>query len=195
MGQKAHRLNADTILAAVVGSALVAASGISGTRLVPDSRHYASGHFSPSPFGGLVGYVGGMPLLIATSAIAAGIVVALLPSWRARLLFFTFGGFWFLFPGVDAAGLLVFAVMQRSPHRRTRVWLVLSLTHAVAAIAAVGLLIRRRQRLLAFVLPSIVIITFATVGWFTSEPINPFVHAAWTTRYLLPFVYLSVSRS
>lgn len=177
------------MIAGVLVAAIVALAGVVGFRLNPDSEDYAGGELYPSPVGGAIGLLGGMPLLIGASALAAGVVFALLPSWRSRLKFTALGGFWFLFPGVDALGVLLVALMARNPGNRL-LWPVTAITHAIAAIAAVGILLRRRALELAVLLPALVMVGFTIDGSVRELGVPAWEHLLYTSRYLIPAAFL-----
>jgi hypothetical protein len=179
---------------AALQAALTAAAGVAGFRLLPDSLTYGSGALLPNSLcAGLVGLLGGMPLLIAVSAIAAGACVALLPTSSARARFMIFAGPWLLFPGADALGVLAVALLWRGRARgrdRAALWIVAAFAHLVAAVVTVPLLARRLSSpargaaLLALVVG--LIFTAAdregAVAWWE--------HLIYTSRYFLPAVWL-----
>jgi hypothetical protein len=136
-----------------------------------------------------------MPLLIAASGFAAAASVAMLPSPRARAKFALCGGFWFLFPGVDALGVLCVALASRSAARRW--WLAATATHLVAAWAAIGVVLhRRRPDLWAFALAFVVAVAFIIdhAVRLDNEPVAIWAHALFLTRYFVVASYLWCSR-
>jgi hypothetical protein len=114
-----------------------------GCRLVPDSELYAHAA-GPAFVGNLLGLIGGMTALSIGAAIAAAACVGLVPHGRRRLLFAIAAGWWFLFPGVDALGLLVVALAAR---RRSPALMIAGLlVHPVAALVGWPLLLPARAR-------------------------------------------------
>jgi hypothetical protein len=101
-------------------------------------------------------------------------------------------GPWLLFPGVDAAGVLVVAAAAR---RRLggRWWLPLAaVTHAVAALCAIPLLWRsRRAAAWAVAIAATVAAVFLVDDLVRVEvgP-SPVAHLLYMTRYLLPAIWL-----
>lgn len=176
------------LIRGLIASLLVAGAGFAGFRLNPDSQHYATGHLLPSPVGGLIGHVGGMTALVIASALAAGLCFALLPHGRAALRFAAFGGFWFLFPGVDALGVALVAVADRAEHRL----LFVPATLATHAVAALGLL---RPLLAGAAAAAALMIGFTIDGELRHLGVGAFEHLVYTTRYLVPICYLMVART
>lgn len=180
---------------ALITASVVTLAGAFGARLVPDTQHYADGNLIPSPVGGMIGRVGGVPLLIAVSAISAGLIVGMLPTAKGRAIFLVFGGFWLLFPGVDAAGVLAMALVPRAPKARLLYFPIVLFTHAIAAIAAFGVFIGRKRIELAILLPLLVAVAFTIHGIVLGDPVGPIEHAIYLTRYLLPAIWMIALRS
>jgi hypothetical protein len=178
--------------ATVFASVLVA--GAVGFRLRPDSSIYASGELLPNSIAaGLAGRVGGMWVLVVVSAIAAGWVFALLPGARARALFFALGGFWFVFPGADALGVLGVALMARRA-RGALLWPLICLLHLVSGLTALPLLFTRRFAWIAAAAIALgVVVIFAATS--SSSSVSTWEHVAYMTRYLLPAAFLFCSSS
>lgn len=168
------------VLSLLTGWTVVFA-GLSGFRLDPDSYTYASGVLGPYSFaGGLIGRIGGMPALIGVSAAAAAALVYLLPTQRARLFFLLAGGVWLLYPGVDALGVLMIALMLRAPLRGLW-WLLAGIVHPVAALVSWPLLRPGRWTLWLVGASSIAcIVAVGLIDTFST-----------TSRYLLPLIYLA----
>lgn len=166
------------MISAIAGLISVGA-GFYGFRLVPDSYTYARGALSPSLIGTLTGRVGGMTLLILVGGAAAAACVALLPDRRSRLIWLGFSTYWFAFPGVDALGVLMVALMLRtaSPGKW---WLLAWFAHPVAALVTWPLLRPGRWTLELVALSAVA----AIVG------VGVYDSFSSTTRYLLPVAYL-----
>jgi hypothetical protein len=167
---------------------LVLFAGLYGFRLHPDSFTYAGGSIVPSPLGGLIGRVGGMPLLIAASSVAAALLVAWLPSDRSRLVFVGLGGFWLLFPGVDALGVVFVALALRS----RRWWFATLPVHLVAGLVTFPLLWRSRRPVLWAVAIALAVVVVFAFRDRSGAPV--WLHVVFMTRYLLPALYLAVAR-
>lgn len=156
---------------------------------------YASGEFYPSPIGGAIGLVGGMTLLIIVSALAAGASVALLPNFGSRVAFMTGGWFWLLLPGVDALGVLLIGLLART--RRRIFWFATLPVHAVAGIAAIGLVLRARVPILwGLIGIGAIMVGFTIDGEVRNLDVDVTAteHLLYTTRYLLPILWLGVAR-
>jgi hypothetical protein len=168
---------------------LVLVAGAIGFRLNPDSGIYASGRLLPNSLAaGFAGRLGGMPLLVLVSAIAAAAVVYLLPDLRARLLFFGLGGFWLLFPGADALGVLGVAFMARRA-RAGLLWPLTGAFHLVSALVTVSMLSKRFSRpwLWSASIGVLVMVVFTLLD---RSDVPPWEHFLYVTRYLVPASYL-----
>jgi len=187
MGQTDRRMKS-ALISASCTSSLVALSGAAGFRLRPDSETYASGALLPNSLAaGIVGSAGGMVALVTVSALAAGIVVGLLPDNRSRCIFALLGGFWFLFPGADALGILGVALMLRASSRGF-LWFLTGAFHAVAAVVTLPLALRSRYALLwSLIIGFCIMIGFSTVE---TGPVSWWEHFLYTSRYLIPASYL-----
>jgi hypothetical protein len=162
----------------LVGSAALLA-GVVGFRLAPDSYLYARRglHLWPSPLGDLSGALGGMPVVIAVSAIAGGLVVAAVSAGRNRALFVTASSWWLLFPGVDALGALAVVLLYKTGHKRY--WLLAGLLHPVAALVSVPLLFRRDAL-------GVALVAFCTVAAIVGVGLADVFST--TDRYLMPLL-------
>ena len=172
---------------------LVLLAGLYGFRLRPDSYLYAAGRLVPgSAAGGLIGIIGGMTFLITVSALAAAGCVALIPSTRGRLIFMALGGFWLLFPGVDALGVFCVGLAQRLGRRW---WFVSLPVHVVAGLTSVSLLWRsHRPAIWAALIASAVALVFTADSFLRGDGgVSAPEHLVYTTRYFLPALFLWVS--
>jgi hypothetical protein len=173
--------------------ALTTAAGAAGFRLLPDSLTYGSGALLPNSLcAGLVGLLGGMPLLVAVSAASAGACVALLPTSSARVRFMVCAGPWLLFPGADALGVLAVALLWRGRAQasaRARLWILAAFAHLVAAVVTVPLLAGRfRPATGAALLALVVALVFTAAD--REGAIPWWEHLIYTSRYFLPAVWL-----
>jgi hypothetical protein len=146
----------------------------------------------PSPVGGLIGRAGGMPLLVLVTALAAGAALAAVTG-RRRLLLLALAGPWFLFPGVDALGLLPLLLLGRSRSSSAIAFALAGVTHGIAALCIIPALITPYGRAIAALLVgAFVAVLFTVQGELAGVTggVGPIEHLAWTTRYLLPGLFL-----
>jgi hypothetical protein len=129
-------MGADAVIAGGFMASLALVTGALGWKLVPDTALYSRRgfHLWPSPFGDLLGTMAGRWGVLVASAVAAGVVVYLLPAGVPRALFVLVAGYWFLHPGVDSLGVLAVLLLERTGRRR---WIVqAACVHPVAALVA-----------------------------------------------------------
>jgi hypothetical protein len=179
----------DTFLPLLAGS-LAFAAGEVGFRLVPDSFTYARHgiYLRPYPLSWIPGYLGGMQGVIIANALAVIALLYVIPRGRGRKLM-TFGGmFFFLFPGMDALGAFLIALVVR--YRRRFPYVLALLIHPVAALTTAPVLYRRTPKgfLAAAVLVLGIIVGFAIDGYIRHEHVNVFAHMVYTVRYALPLL-------
>jgi hypothetical protein len=172
------------VIAAIVVTLAAIAAGFAGFKLVPDTDLYARHglHLWPSPLGSLAGAIAGLPGLIYVSALAAGLLVLLVP--RRRWRFAALAGYWLMFPGVDALGAVFVLLMLRSRRRGWPSWSLAALAHPVAALTSWPLLWRRDRLGVALV----AVMTIAAI-------VGVGLYDGWTTtdRYALPLLGVACS--
>lgn len=166
---------------------LAASGGIIGFRLVPDTDTYASGVMFPygiplPSLGGLLGQLGGLPLLIVVGSAAA----ALCSYYVERWLFVALSIPIVIFPGVDALGA---SFVLLSVVKRRTIYGVLSIfAHPVSFLTGWPFILRFIPRRLAVILSATcalaVMSTFTYRGYTTDISVDVAHHFLYTARYL-----------
>jgi hypothetical protein len=171
------------LLAPLLAAGIALAGGLTGFRLIPDTGLYerAGFHLWPAPLGGLAGTVAGATGVIVASAIAAALLVQLVPR-RRRLLVLGLSSYWLLFPGVDALGAALALMFVHSGRRG--LWILSGLAHPVAALTTSPLLWRRDESGLILA-AALTVATIAAVGLLDGF--------STTDRYLLPVLAIALS--